>query len=34
MSSLIAITLGLCIGISPLGSSRIVKIIVLSVTGG
>jgi len=34
MESLIAIGIGLCIGFSPIGNSKIVKIIVMAVTGG
>jgi len=34
MYSLLALVLGVCIGCSPLGNSKIVKIIVLAVTGG
>lgn len=34
MKSLIALGIGIVIGISPLGNSRIVKIIVSAATGG
>ena len=34
MESLIAIGIGLCIGFSPIGSSKLIRIIVTAVTGG
>ncbi len=34
MSSLFAVLLGICIGISPLGSIKILKVIITAVTGG
>ena len=34
MTSLVAIGIGLCIGITPIGSSKLVRIIVMAVTGG
>ena len=34
MKSLIAIGIGICIGISPLGKTSAVKIFVTAVTGG
>ena len=32
--ALIAMGIGLCIGFSPIGNSKIVRIIVMAVTGG
>jgi hypothetical protein len=32
--SLIAIAIGICIGLSPLGKTSVVRLIVLAVTGG
>ena len=34
MDSLIAIGIGLCIGFTPIGSSKLVRIIVMAATGG
>jgi len=34
MEALIAIGIGLCIGFTPIGNSKLVKIIVIAVTGG
>jgi hypothetical protein len=34
MEALIAIGIGLCIGFTPIGNSKLVKIIVMAVTGG
>lgn len=34
MYSLLAIAVGICVGCSPLGSSRMLKIIVMTLTGG
>lgn len=34
MESLIAIGIGICIGLSPLGKSKVVKLIISAITGG
>jgi hypothetical protein len=34
MYSLIAIAVGICIGCSPLGNSRVLKVLVIALTGG
>lgn len=34
MESLIAIVIGLCIGFSPIGNNKLLRIIVKAVTGG
>ena len=34
MGSLIAIGIGLCIGFTPIGNSKFIRIIVMAVTGG
>lgn len=34
MSAVIAIGIGLAIGFSPLGNSRVLKIIIIALTGG
>jgi hypothetical protein len=34
MYSVIALVLGICIGCSPLGKSRILKVIAVALTGG
>lgn len=34
MSALISIVIGLAIGFSPLGNSRVLKIIIIALTGG
>ena len=34
MNSLIAIVVGVCIGFSPLGDSRILRVIIMALTGG
>ena len=34
MGSLVAIGIGICIGFSPIGSSKLVRVIVMAVTGG
>ena len=34
MYSLLSVVIGLCLGFSPLGNSRILRIFIMSVTGG
>ena len=34
MESIIAVTVGMCLGFSPLGTSRVLKIVVMALTGG
>jgi hypothetical protein len=34
MYSLIAVAVGICIGCSPLGNSRMLKVIIMALTGG
>lgn len=34
MGSLIAIGIGICIGLTPISNSKIVRMIVMAVTGG
>ena len=34
MYSLLAIAVGICIGCSPLGNSRMLKVIIMALTGG
>jgi hypothetical protein len=34
MESLIAIVIGLCIGLSPLSNNKLFRIIVMAITGG
>jgi hypothetical protein len=34
MGSLIAIGIGLCIGVTPIAKSKLIRIIVMAVTGG
>jgi hypothetical protein len=34
MNSLIAVGIGICIGCSPLGNSRMLKVIIMALTGG
>lgn len=34
MEVLIAMGIGLCIGFSPIGNSKVVRIIVMAITGG